>query len=166
MAVGIKNIVPESPQSVEVLSYSLSFILNFIFVVGLSLIISIFTGYTIEVIIALVSYALLRQASGGYHLESGMLCVAVSTLGITMFAFSDYNLVATRWVTAGALILCLIFAPQVKNHIRIPERYYPLLKVLALLMVTSNFLFDSPVMATAFFVQGLTLISVKEVRRG
>lgn len=165
LAVGIKNIVPESPQSVEVLKYSLSFVLNFVFVVVLSLLISIFTGHVYDAVIAMVSYAILRQVSGGYHLKSGMLCVVVSAAGITAISLADFSDRVTIWATIGALILCAIFSPQMKNHTRIPGRYYPLLKVISVLMVATNFLFNSPVIAAAFFVQGLTLISGKGVKR-
>ncbi|RUS44596.1 accessory gene regulator ArgB-like protein [Cohnella sp. AR92] len=158
-AVRIKKAAPDSPQSVEVLKYALSAILNTFFIIGFSLIVSLFTGKLSEVIIVLIGFALLRQVSGGFHLKSGTWCIIVSTLGITLISFADFGQAVSSRITVIALILALIFAPsRIEKQTRIPAKYFPILKLLSILIVSTNFALHFPVLSTAFLVQGLTLI--------
>lgn len=159
LATQLKRIVPEHPRSVEVLKYGISFLINTFSIIVLSIIISVFTGHTLDAVIALISYALLRQVSGGFHLKSGGLCIAISTLGITMISFSDFNQNIIYILTIASLVIVLLFAPsEIGKQTRIPPKYYPLLKVLCLVIVGSNFLFCSSVLASSFLVQSLTLV--------
>ncbi|MGO4375415.1 accessory gene regulator B family protein, partial [Paenibacillus sp. MCAF20] len=126
---------------------------------GLSLLIGVFTGRVFEVAIVLIGFALLRQASGGLHLKSGLKCVAVSTAGATILSFVELSQVYMLASTGIAVTLALIFAPtNIEKQSRIPHKYYPALKLLAVLMVSSNFLIQSDVLAAAFLAQGITLI--------
>ncbi len=164
LAVGIKKVVPESPQSVEVLKYSISFILNTLFIIGFSLLISLFTGKVNEVIIVLIGYAILRQVSGGVHLKSGTLCIIVSTAGATALSFVSFNSMILLLVTALSLLLALVFAPsRIEKQTRIPAKYYPLLKLASLAIIASNLVIQSDVLAAAFLLQTLTLIRGREV---
>ncbi|WP_391574393.1 accessory gene regulator ArgB-like protein [Cohnella sp.] len=165
LAVGIKRVVPESPESVEVLKYSISFILNAIFIIGFSLLISLFTGKIQEVIIVLIGYALLRQVSGGVHLKSGTLCIIISTVGATVLSFVSFNSTILLLATALSLLLALIFAPsRIEKQTRIPEKYYPLLKLISLALIASNLVIQSAVLASAFLLQTLTLIRGRGVK--
>lgn len=159
LAIGIKKVVPESPESMEVLKYSISFILNALFIIGFSLMISLFTGRVREVIIVLIGYALLRQVSGGVHLKSGTLCIIVSTAGATLLSFISFNSTILVQVTALSLLLALLFAPsRIEKQTRIPAKYYPLLKLASLAIIASNLVIQSAVLASAFLLQTLTLI--------
>jgi accessory gene regulator B len=159
LALRLKNAVPDHPRSAEVLKYGISFVINTFSIIALSLIISIFTGRTAEVGAALISYALLRQVSGGLHLKSGMLCIIVSTAGITALSLVQLEQSYLWAVTSVSLVLALIYAPsRIEKQTKIPARFYPMLKLLSMLIIASNFLFNSSVLAAAFFVQCLTLI--------
>lgn len=165
LAIGIKRVVPESPQSVEVLSYAISFILNAVSIIGASLLISLFTGRVQEVIIVLIGYALLRQVSGGIHLKSGVSCIVISTAGATVLSFVSLDSQLVLLANVIALLLALVFAPsRIARQTRIPKKYYPLLKLISLLIISSNFVIQSDVLASAFLVQTLTLIRMKEVK--
>jgi len=165
LAIGIKQVVPEAPQSVEVLSYALSFILNALYIIGASLLISLFTGKVQEVIIVLIGYALLRQVSGGIHLKSGTLCIIISTAGATALSFVSFNHNVLLLVTAISLLLALVYAPsRIDKQTRIPSKYYPLLKLISLVIISSSFFIGSAVLASAFLLQSLTLIRKKEVQ--
>jgi accessory gene regulator B len=159
IAKSIKNTVPDHPRSVEVLKYAISFILNTFFIITLSLLISVFTGKTNEVVVALVTYALLRQVSGGIHLKSGMLCIIISTIGITLLSFANFGQETVMTLTVASLIIAAIFSPSlIQQQTRIPSKYNPLLKLISIMMIATNFLFLSPVIAASFFIQCLTLI--------
>ncbi|WP_138751781.1 accessory gene regulator ArgB-like protein [Paenibacillus sinopodophylli] len=159
IAVGIKKVVPEHPSSVAVLQYSLALILNGAFIIGLSLLLSIITGKTAEVAIILISFALLRQVSGGLHLKSGMSCVLVSTGVATVLSLVNLGQTITLTITAISMLLMLLLAPSnIEKQSRIPKRYYPILKAVSVVIVAVNLLIQSDVIALAFIAQGITLI--------
>jgi len=161
IAVGIKAKVPEHPASVAVLQYSISFILNTISVIVLALGISLITGRTMETVVALVAFAALRQVSGGYHLKSGLYCILISTLVILLLSFADFNSTVTMSLNIISAVLVLLFAPsKIERQTKIPARFFPLLKVIGLLMVATSGFIGYPVLAAAFFVQSLTLIRI------
>lgn len=159
LAVGIKQAAPEHPASVEVLRYSLMMILNPVFAVSGALLISLFTGRTAEVAIILVSFALLRHVSGGVHLKSTEACILVSAGGATALSFITVDNLWTLILNIASCLLVLLFAPsRLEKSTWVQKQSYPTLRLIALLIVASNFLIQSPVMAVAFFTQALTLI--------
>ncbi len=160
MAHRIKSVVPEHPASVARLSYSLTFMLNAGFIILLSLLVSLLTGNTIEALAVLVSFAVLRQVSGGLHLKSGTLCVIASVVGVTLLSYTNiHHSLATPIITGISLVLVLFYAPSgIEKQTRIPPKYYPFLKALSITFVASNFLIASSVVAVTFFIQSLTLI--------
>ncbi|SFA91195.1 accessory gene regulator B [Cohnella sp. OV330] len=162
IARSIKDAAPESPQSFEVLKYAVSFLLNAIFIIVLSLIISAFTGRVLETLIALISYAVLRQLSGGLHLKSGMACVVISTAGITAISMLDLNQDWKYILTAVSALLALIYSPsRIGKQTRISKKYYPYLKVASVVLILIGIMVGSSSIIVAFFVQSLTLIRLK-----
>ncbi|WP_379167144.1 accessory gene regulator ArgB-like protein [Paenibacillus roseus] len=162
LAVKIKNIVPEHPRSVEVLSYSLSFLLNSFFTSMLTFLISFMTGRVLEAIIVMCGFAFLRQLSGGYHLKSGMLCIVVSTGILTGLSMANLNSRFTVAATIVAAILALVYAPSgIERQTRIPTKYFPLLKISTVAVILTNLFFLSDVLAAAFLFQCLTLIQIR-----
>jgi len=159
IAVGIKNVVPEHPRSVEVLRYAISFLLNATVTTVLAISIGVLAGRVEEVATVLLSFALLRQMSGGIHLQSGFVCIAASTAGATALSFANFNQHITIILTAIAALFVLIYAPsRIERHSRIPRKYYSRLRALSFLAVCSNFVIGSPVIAAAFLLQSMTLI--------
>lgn len=162
MAKHIKNVVPDHPASVAVLKHALAVILNLVFIISLTIIISIFTGNVIEAVTVMAAFAFLRQLTGGIHLKSGMGCVAVSTLLFTGLSFIklDYNW--TIGVTLVSMLLIFVFAPAgIERQTRIPPRYFPLLRSGALIVVSFNLWIANPFIAISFFVQSLSLINIR-----
>ncbi|MCC3377159.1 accessory gene regulator ArgB-like protein [Cohnella sp. REN36] len=155
----IKGAAPDHPVSIDVLVFSLQAIINVVSIVIVTIAISLITGKIEEAIMALIAFGALRQVSGGLHLKSGDLCVLVSVIGITLISFSNFNSAVIYIVTSISLCLAALFAPsRIENQTRIPERYFPALKIISLLIIGSNFFIQSPILAVAWFVQGLTLI--------
>lgn len=158
LAHEIKLRAPEHPASEQVLKYSLSLIINAAMIIGLTLLISIFTSKTKEVGLILTSFAILRQVSGGLHLKSGIWCVIATTAGATTLSLITMSSTWTIAVTSLSLLGMLLWAPtNIEKQSRIPKKYYPLLKILSCLVVGSNFIIQSDVIALAFLVQALTL---------
>ncbi|MFD0712719.1 accessory gene regulator ArgB-like protein [Paenibacillus sp. GCM10027626] len=161
LAIRIKSKVPEHPASVAVLQYSLLFILNSLSIIVLTMCISLFTGKIFETFVALTAFAVLRQVSGGYHLKSGLLCIIISTTVIVLLSFTDCNSTVTMSLNIASAILVLMFAPsRIERQTRIPARYFPLLKVMALCLIIISGVISYPVLAMTFFAQSLTLIRI------
>jgi len=162
MAGSIKASVPDHPASEKVLKFAISAILNGVFIVSLSMIISIFTGATLAALVVLISFAILRQMSGGVHLKSGMYCVLVSTMGITLVSLVTYFNIPSQViivVNIVNIVLALIFAPSgIEKQTRIPTKYFPLLKISTTIVVGLNLFIGSQLLAATFLVQCLTLI--------
>jgi accessory gene regulator B len=159
IAAAIKAKVPEHPASIEVLKYSISAILNIIFIVILSLLVSILLGKVTAALTVLIAFALLRQLSGGVHLKSGILCVLVTTALVTVLSFASMSDNLTYGTTFAAVIIAFLYAPsRIEQQTRIKPKYFPLLKWLSVILIATNFLIVSPVIAATFLFQTLTLI--------
>lgn len=159
LATGIKNVVPHHPASFAVLKFSLSVLLNVVFIVGITLIVSLFTGRITAAGLILVSFALLRQVSGGVHLKSGTACVLLTTTLFTLLSYVNVSVGYVQVMNVVSLVLVLMFAPiGIERQTRIPKRLYPLLKVIAALLVVTNMVVCSPAVAVSFVVQALTLL--------
>lgn len=162
IAAGIKRTAPDHPASVAVLRYSIALLLNAVLIISLTLLLSALTGRTYEVLIILVSFALLRQVSGGIHLNSGMKCVLSTTVLFTVLSLIELSSTYVLVLNGIAAALCLIYAPsRIQQQTRIPVKYYPLLKLLSVLIVCSNFLIMSPVLSLSFIAQSMLLIKLR-----
>ncbi|PWV92037.1 accessory gene regulator B [Paenibacillus cellulosilyticus] len=162
IAVYIKNVVPDHPASVAVLRYSLSFILNTVLIILLTLGMSFVTGRTKEAVIILTAFALLRQVSGGIHLKSGDLCIIVTSAAFTIMSLIDLGSEPIFLLNLFSLLLVLLFSPsRIDRQTRIPKKYYPLLKIISAAFVLTNFYWASATLAITFFAQAATLIRLK-----
>ncbi|GGF72368.1 accessory gene regulator [Paenibacillus albidus] len=162
MAESIKKNVPESPTSTAVMKFALSVIINAVMIIVLSLFISFFTGRITEVILGLLAFPLLRQASGGYHMKSGMKCVLFSTALITVISLADLQYKHIFMMGLISLVLVGVYAPSnIEKQSRTPKKYYPLLKFISLIIVALNLFIGSSVLAATFFAQSISLIRLK-----
>ncbi|MEK0313756.1 accessory gene regulator ArgB-like protein [Cohnella sp. 56] len=159
LAHRIKRLAPDNPASVEVMAFALSAYINLIAIVTTSLLVSLATGQTKGALAALISFAVVRQVSGGYHLKSGALCIAVSVTGITTLSYADFGAVVSLVLSAISAVLAAIYAPsRIDNQTRIPRRFYPHLKIASIVLICIGHAIGySPIIA-AMFVQALTLI--------
>ncbi|MFB9325381.1 accessory gene regulator ArgB-like protein [Paenibacillus aurantiacus] len=149
----------EHPASEAVLSYSIQLIINTASILISTMILGIINGRFIEVLLALVSFAVLRQVSGGYHLKSGVLCIIVSTLLITLLSFASLDQTQCLILNCISLFLVVIFSPSIiERQTRISPKYFRWFKIGSILLVLSSFMMLNPVVTASFFVQALTLI--------
>lgn len=162
LAFSIKQANPEKTSSIEVMKFSLILVLNALAIIVFSLIIGWATGKLPETAVTLFSFAALKFVSGGIHLQSSDHCVLWSTVGMTLLPHIPIYEYWVVWMTVISLILIIMFAPANMNkRARIPEKYYPLLKLISLLIVASNFIFDSDILAKVFILQAVMLIPLK-----
>lgn len=148
----IKNTVPDHPSSVDVLKYALIVILNTMFGIVLSLLISILTGKMNEVIVIILSFAVLRQISGGYHIKSSDGCVIFSVFLFTSLSLISLNSITILILNCSSVLLALFFSPsKIDEQSKIPRKYYPYLKIMSVLLITINFYLQSSIIALAFF---------------
>ncbi|MBB3113612.1 accessory gene regulator B [Paenibacillus phyllosphaerae] len=162
IAVGIKAKVPEHPASVNVLKFAIAALINGLTIILFSLIGSLVTDTFIEAITVLVSFAILRQLSGGYHLKSGVACIVVSTVGVLALSLTgDLGAEFVFILNVINVILAIVFSPSdIEKQSRIKKKYFPFLKLSSTMLVAINFAIGSPVLASTFLVQCLTLIKL------
>lgn len=152
--------------SYAVLFYSLSLLINTMIAIIMSLAISFFTTKFLETLTVIFFFILLRYFSGGLHLKSSLACCIFS---ICVFLFSshlDYPFDFIGFFLNVFSIIILIFtAPYgLENISKIDQKYYPLLKVASILIVSINFYLKFSYLSTSFFIQSLlTLSSIETV---
>lgn len=148
-------------SSREVLKYGLIVMLNQCIVVSSVLLVGLMTERFLISLVIVSIFSLLRYVSGGLHFQSPMVCIVFSTFFLLASIYIPveywYNGLAFNLV---ALIILSITAPSGIKRSRIDKKYYPVLKLISICIVASNFLIQSPEIATAFFLQSLTTLRI------
>ena len=164
LAITIKKANENETASVEVMKFSLILLFNMFFTILLSLILAALFGTVRETVLALFSFMLLRIFSGGFHFKTATACTVASVAIVVIVPLIPITDQIAFYLTLAALILVLKFAPSnIRGTVRIPEKYFPFLKIISALIVSSNFLLSNHLLALIFFVQAVSLISKKEV---
>jgi len=162
LAEGIVKEAPEFSTRVGRIRHTLVFLLNIIPIIVLTTIIGLVTGRLAEMWTVLLSFAILRQVSGGLHMGTSEMCILVTTIGATVLSFAQFPLAAIHIMTLVSLILVLIFAPsRIEGRTLFPKKHFKYLKAAAAILVLSNFLVQSSEIAAAFLAQSLMLIRLK-----
>lgn len=165
LAVAIKQANPQETSSIEVMQYALNIILNSLLIVIISLLIGWFTGKLPDTALSLTSFALLRFFSGGRHLKTAAACNLFSITLCSLLPHISYLIQDYLWIfTTTSLMLMLVFAPNPDVNAQIPHHLYKWMKLVSVLMVTSNLFVSSSVIGLAFFAQSLTVITLKNRR--
>jgi accessory gene regulator B len=158
-AIRMKEINYEKTASVEVLKFGLLLFINAFSIVFISLLIGLITGKLVDTILVLGAFPLLRTCTGGYHLKSSIQCIVYSSAVIAIIPHIPMNQPATLLLTIISILLIFVFAPfALENQNNIPKRFYPILKLAGILLVSLNFIFMSNILAVCFFVQSVMLI--------
>jgi len=162
LAEGIVKEAPEFSTRVGRIRHTLVFLLNIVPILLLTTIIGLVTGRLAEMWTVLLSFAILRQVSGGLHMGTSEMCIMVTTIGATVLSFAQFHLAALHTMTLASLILVVVFAPsRIEGRTLFPKKYFKYLKVAAAILVLSNFFIQSPAVAAAFLAQSLMLIRWK-----
>jgi accessory gene regulator B len=155
-------------RSYEVLVYGLKIIINTLSVICLTLLLGWIFGWFYEVIIVMVSFALLRSFSGGYHIKSSELCILVSS-GLMFLITMTHELISIQtyiYVSMNliSLIVMIMFAPSKAKIKKEPKRFF-VYKIVSSLMIIMLYVIHNDLITITFFVQTLTIIIEKKVQR-
>jgi accessory gene regulator B len=166
LAASIKKANPEQTSSIEILQYSLLIYINTILIFVECLLIGWLTNKLLETLYCFIIFTILRFFSGGKHAGSVLVCNIVSTVLLTVIPhIANENFFLVLSMNIVSLFIVCIYAPNIDSETDIDRRYYPVLKVVSILIVTSNFYMQSGVMGMCLLAQSLTIIPWWE-RRG
>lgn len=156
----IKDADPDNTASVEVMAYAIGVYINFFSVVVISLLTGLIADKFIETCIALAGFGILRLVSGGRHLKSLTACVAVSVIAFSALPYINLH-VSTFMLTSISVIIAVLFAPFIHEETNMPRKWSPYLKAASLVVISSNYIFNSEILGMSFFFQCILLISMK-----
>ncbi|WP_068775798.1 accessory gene regulator B family protein [Paenibacillus sp. FJAT-26967] len=159
LANKIKSAYPEG-SSVEVNRLGLIVILNQLIVMSLVLLICLFTGHFWSAFLCSIVYPILRDNSGGFHFRSSTICNIITATFVIIAVHSSFPFWNAGFIlNLGAAIILFIYAPSGIKQSRLDKKYYPLIKLLAVLIVSINFFLQWEVLSVLFFIQACTTIT-------
>ncbi|MBW7454129.1 accessory gene regulator ArgB-like protein [Paenibacillus sepulcri] len=159
LAAGLKRRAPDHPSSVEELQFSIEALFNTFGTLIAALILSLMTGKTQETIYAMLAFAVLRAVSGGIHLKHSWTCLVSTSIAANIVGFSSISNLTVYCLTIVCILLAILYAPsRIEQQTRIPSKYFPLLRWISVLIVCSNFYFQSSIVAISFLIQCILLI--------
>jgi accessory gene regulator B len=158
-SIGKRN---EGIVSVPVMKFAITIILDILSVISVVILLGLATNSLKEACLALFGFALLRFFSGGKHVKSSILCIIISVSLISIIIFTPIPLNLIRTIQIISFVLVAFFSPAfIENHIRIKKDYIPFLKIVSIIIVSSNFYWDSSILTKCFFIQSLTLLEIR-----
>ncbi|REK67497.1 MAG: post-translational modification of quorum-sensing peptide protein [Cohnella sp.] len=162
LAHSLKAAIPDHPYSEAKLTFGIHLLLNTVLTIGSAVVLGALSGRLADTMISLFAFALLRAVSGGYHFKSALICVIVSSATAAALPFIPLSDAAIIGINILNILLILIYAPsRIDGQTRIPKRHYPKLKIISLVIASTNFLFASPLLALTWLVQSISLIRLK-----
>ncbi len=157
IAEAIKKIEPDKTASVKVMKFSLELIMNSLITFFLIGVVGLITGAFGKTMMGLGAFMILRFFSGGLHLRKAMHCSLLSTLLIAAAPHISLSEPLIIVIGGANLILMLIFAPaNIEGHARVQRKYFPLLKLISVALVSINFVFLSSTIAWVHLIQAAT----------
>ncbi|MFC6458720.1 MULTISPECIES: accessory gene regulator B family protein [Paenibacillus] len=137
------------------LKYSLILLINTSLAMIISIMICLATGHLLQCLLGIFAYMLIRFVSGGMHMSSSLSCCLLSivifvTIAFTTHTYNSFFII----LDIISLITFFITAPNnIQDVSKISPKYYPYLRILAIIIVSSNFFIQSSILSTAFFIQ-------------
>ena len=149
-----------TPSSKAVLKYGIAISLNYLMFALAVVAVAWATGEIANGIVVIIAFPFLRYFSGGLHLKSAELCSVISALIVLPAIYISLHPTMILILTLLSILILLVTAPANVKRSTIAPKYYPILKGIAMLIVATNLIFMSPVLAIAFFTQSLTTLGV------
>lgn len=158
LATSIRNNYAEAGSQIA-LQYSLSLIINSFISITTILIISLLTGNFLNAILTVSIFSFLRYITGGAHMNTSVACCISSIIILTCIIHVKFeSSFITLVLTTISIIIVFIKAPQgIKNISRVDEKYYPLLKLLSIVTIASNYIFLSSLFSLIIITQAFFL---------
>lgn len=162
IAKAIKRVEPERTASVEVLKFSLEFLMNTFITLLIIVLIGTVTGKLGQTLLGLGAFVVLRFFSGGMHMGKAFHCSLLTTLLITLAPHLPLDKPFTIALSVVSAAILLVFAPSnIEGHARIPTKYFPLLKLASVLIALSNLVFLNATIALVQLIQAVTTVNLK-----
>jgi len=164
LAIRIKNANPDQTASIDIMKFSIIGIINNSITFVLILLIGSVGGHLYQTCIALLAFMVLRIFAGGFHFNSPITCIVVSTVTISVIPYlsSLLNTPLIILFNLISVIITLVYAPSNIKKTRISQSRCKIYKAIAVLLVSSNFLFLSPSISLSFLIQNISIIERKE----
>ncbi|WP_081823923.1 accessory gene regulator B family protein [Paenibacillus sp. UNC451MF] len=137
------------------LKYSLILLINTSLSIVISMIICLATGHLLQCLVGIFAYMLIRFVTGGLHMSSSLSCCLLSIIIFNSIAITNFNY-NSLFIFLDIVSICTFYitAPNnIQDISKINPKYYPILRILAILIVSSNFYFQSTILTAAFFIQ-------------
>lgn len=148
----------------DVIEYSLKFILTNIITFLLIIALGLTTGNIINVLIAALSFSLLRVFSGGIHIKNPDLCILTSLT--VVYALANLpSYISPEYVKVFMVItflLVIIYAPsKIEDHSILRKEKHYIFKIISIIIVFAGIIGKNEIIQFSFFVQSLTLINIR-----
>jgi accessory gene regulator B len=162
IAVKLKKANPEETASIEVMRYALIGIFHNASTFAAALVVGALLGQFIETFTVAFCFLMFRFVSGGFHFRTPLACFVFSFITFVSIPFIPIQSELIYVLNTISLLLSFIFAPSnIKDHIRISEKYFPLFKLISVFIIIVSFFIVNPIITLALFVQSVTLINYK-----
>lgn len=164
IAKKIKEYDPEGPGSIAVLEYGIGIKMNLYFGILLTVIFGMLFSDLLHSVLALLSFMTIRKYSGGVHLPI-TICAIVTGLAaslIPLFNLSSSAILVTNIVSVSVMV---IFSPnnyEDESHVE----FGPWSKFISVIIVSTNFLFESSILAIAFLAQSILVVPIYSQKGG
>jgi accessory gene regulator B len=154
IAQSIRRNNPNAGSEVA-LKYASSLLINTLTAITAALLISMVTGHFYSCLIGIVSFTLVRFVSGGMHMSTSVSCCVLSIVIFITASYVnfDYSSIFILMDITSIIILMITAPNDIKNVSSIDPKYYPLLKLIAVVLVASNFWIQSSVLTAAFIIE-------------
>lgn len=142
----LKQWNPYIRSDVDEIRFTLAYWFNYYGVIVITLLIGLLSHHVINCAMALIALSVLRQLTGGYHFKSLTVCAIVSVIFAVVSAFLDYAPVFIEILNLVAFGIVVSCVGKGRN------------KTAGLIVIASNMIYCSPVIATAFIIQALSIL--------
>jgi accessory gene regulator B len=164
IAVSINNVDDKKTASVAVMKFALIILFNYSIPVFLSLIIGAICGTFMGTLLSITTFTVIRMLSGGYHFKSSSVCMSAMVIIAVVPPFVHLPEIWIMSLNLLSIVLVLLLAPSnMRGYHRMPEKFYPLMRIASAFLVVSNFAIASEILALVFAIQAISLIGWKEV---
>ncbi|SDD28951.1 accessory gene regulator B [Paenibacillus sp. UNCCL117] len=156
LAESIRHNKPES-SSVAVLRYALIALINQAITMAIVLVVAAITGDILKALAASLLFPLLRNYSGGFHFQNATLCNWITAAFVLVSVYVPVDFWYNGIILSGATVVILLLnAPAGIKRSRIDKKHFPVLKLVAVGIVSINFFLQIPFVSVLFFIQALT----------
>ncbi|WP_025686516.1 accessory gene regulator ArgB-like protein [Paenibacillus maysiensis] len=153
----IKKADPDGPGDIEVLEYELNNRINIAAVCLLTFLFGWLLGHIIESLISMLSFAVARRFSGGFHMKSLTLCALVSSVLFAVIPLIDLNKNQFIFINVVTFLIFLCYAPNDFEELNKGTNLKKV-KFYSLVFFIISLAFLMPVISISFFVQSLTIL--------